>query len=59
MGTLVPLAAKVAGQFNAPGDGDVFHDLLWHVVKKDEPLVCFQCGQAFVLEQLEDHDHHH
>jgi hypothetical protein len=56
--------------FLTAGDGDQTHDLLWHVVKKDEPLICMECGQVFKLVQLEDshahhdhdhkdHDHHH
>lgn len=25
------------------------HDLLWHEVRRDKPLVCLECGQFFVL----------
>jgi len=25
------------------------HDILWHVVKREKPLVCLECGQTFQL----------
>uniref|UniRef100_A0A7S2AB26 Uncharacterized protein n=1 Tax=Stereomyxa ramosa TaxID=1078864 RepID=A0A7S2AB26_9EUKA len=31
------------------GKGETGHDLLWHEVRKDRPLVCLECGQYFSL----------
>jgi len=32
------------------GPGDLAHDLLWHEVRREKPLVCLECGQFFVLK---------
>jgi len=39
------------------------HDLLWHVVKRERPTVCLECGQVFQLalppgEKLHARHHH-
>jgi len=41
------------------------HELVWHRVRKEKPLMCMQCGQVFQLEMEEEHhgdgdghDHH-
>jgi hypothetical protein len=35
------------------GPGPLSHEILWHLVKKDKPLVCLECGQVFKLIPLE------
>jgi len=40
------------------------HDILWHVVKREKPCVCLECGQVFKLvlpegEELQHKHHHH
>jgi len=32
------------------GPGDLAHELLWHEVRREKPLVCLECGQFFVLQ---------
>jgi len=32
------------------GPGDLAHDLLWHEVRREKPLICLECGQFFVLK---------
>jgi len=32
------------------GPGHLAHDLLWHEVRREKPLVCLECGQFFVLQ---------
>ena len=33
----------------AGGEGDSEHELLWHVVRAGEDLICAECGQVFRL----------
>jgi len=39
------------------------HEVRWHVVKREKPLVCMDCGQVFVLQTPPGHErverHHH
>mmetsp|Transcript_62168 Transcript_62168/g.86417 ORF Transcript_62168/g.86417 Transcript_62168/m.86417 type:complete len:141 (+) Transcript_62168:69-491(+) len=30
------------------------HELIWHNVSHEKPLVCLECGQVFKLERIED-----
>lgn len=39
-------------------DAQSEHRLLWHWVRKGQPTMCLECGQTFVLKQLQD-DHAH
>jgi len=36
------------------GEGAAEHDLVWHVVKKNKPLICMECGQAFRLIAIDE-----
>jgi hypothetical protein len=33
------------------GEGDRAHDLMWHEVRLEKPLMCADCGQVFVLKE--------
>eukprot|EP01123_Difflugia_compressa_P010353 TRINITY_DN3776_c1_g1_i1.p1 TRINITY_DN3776_c1_g1~~TRINITY_DN3776_c1_g1_i1.p1 ORF type:complete len:185 (-),score=27.65 TRINITY_DN3776_c1_g1_i1:66-620(-) len=38
------------------------HEILWHVVKREKPLICLECGQVFKLVTPEGehvHERHH
>jgi hypothetical protein len=50
---LVPSAfdSRIVGCMGGPGP--LSHNILWHLVKKDKPLVCLECGQVFKLVPLE------
>merc|ERR1711934_204180 len=34
-------------------EGDKGHDLMWHEITKDKPLICAECGQVFVLQKFD------
>ena len=41
--------SRIVGCMGGPGEHE--HDILWHEVRKDKPLICLECGQWFQLEE--------
>jgi len=40
------------------------HEIAWHIVKREKPCVCLECGQVFQLvtpegEEIQEKHHHH